>query len=185
MKKIFLILATLLASAPALAAVTSVSPGLPTAVKVRDLLNHPSFEAMRMAQMGTQIIDHKVHVLRAVYDFSKQGGAVGIVNLQDEDGKDAVLPKGAIIKQVICHVITAVTSGGAATVSLGANTAVDLLAATAKATFSLDALVAGIPVSTAATSVRTTAKEALTASIAVAALTAGKIECFNEYFLGN
>jgi hypothetical protein len=90
---------------------------------------------------------------------------------------------------VIVDVVTAVTSGGSATVSLGCNGTTDLLGATAKASLGTG-LVAGVPVMTAATAVKIVSgsgtattiirrnfsaiAQEVTASIAVAALTAGK-----------
>lgn len=129
----------------------------------------------------SEVLNYK----RFVLDFSVVGGAIGVLALQDEQGAPAVLPVGSLILSVIFDFVTAVTSGGAATVSFGCTTAVDLLAATAKA--SLTGLLAGIPIMTAATAVKvatgtqtlarrnySTAAQPLTATVAVAALTAGK-----------
>ena len=58
------------------------------------------------------------NLLKAVYDFSVLGGAVGAINLVDDQGLPAVLPLGAVVTRVFAAAVTAVTSGGAATVSL-------------------------------------------------------------------
>ncbi len=137
-----------------------------------------------MAGAGDEISE-VLNYKRFVFDFSVVGGAIGTLALQDEQGVAAVLPVGSLILSVIFDFVTAVTSGGAATVSFGCTSAVDLLAATAKA--SLTGLVAGIPVMTAATAVKVSTGTAtlarrnfsvvaqpLTATVATAALTAGK-----------
>jgi hypothetical protein len=114
------------------------------------------------------------HLVVATYDFAKHGGAVGTVTLDD-----AVLPDNAIITQVWIDVITAPTSGGAATIALTAQSAADLKAATAIASYT--GVVAGVPVGTAATAIKLTAERIVTATIATAALTAGKLKVFVEY----
>jgi hypothetical protein len=130
---------------------------------------------------GDELILRKKHVLRALYDFSVSGGAVGAISLLDENGKAAVIPNKAIITDSMIDVITAPTSGGSATIALGANTTTDLKAATAIASYT--GIVAGVPVGTAATAVKTTADRTVTATIAVAALTAGKFYVMVEYIL--
>lgn len=64
------------------------------------------------------MIGNKVHLQEYVYDFAKDGGAQGAINLHAKDNK-AVLPVGAIIKAVTAKVVDAVTSGGSATVAWG------------------------------------------------------------------
>jgi hypothetical protein len=112
------------------------------------------------------------------YDFAKDGGAVGDIEL------GPYLPVNAIITSGMIHVETAATSGGSATVALKVNTAEDVLAATAVGSLTLNALLDVVPVGTAATAIRTTALKKLTMSIAVASLTAGKIRVILEYYLG-
>ncbi len=111
------------------------------------------------------------------YDFAKDGGAVGDIALRGDR-----LPNDAVITSGMIHVNTAVTSGGLATVALSVLAAEDVLAATAKASLTLNALLDTVPVGTAATAIRTTsAGLGVTMSIAVAALTAGKITVALEY----
>jgi predicted nucleic acid-binding protein len=117
-----------------------------------------------------------------VYDFSKVGGAVGSFNLVDDDGATIKIPANALVLETFVFVETAATSGGSATISLGLESAVDLLAATAVASFSSAAKIAGIPVSgTLSTSVLATVERNLTLAVAVAALTAGKVHVFVSY----
>lgn len=149
----------------------------------RYMLNRMNSVAQK-SQMGTLLERTKNHVT-AVYDFAVLGGAVSTLALKDLDGNTCTLQSGAIITNVIAHVVTACTSGGSATVSLGANTTTDLMGATAVASLSLNALLAGVPVGTAATAVRLTADRNISVAIAVAALTAGKVNYHIEYILAN
>jgi hypothetical protein len=132
--------------------------------------------------LGTKLHQAKNNVC-GIYDFTTQGGATGALNVKDEDGNNVVLPAGAIITNVIAHAAVAVTTSASGTISLGANTTTDLQGATAAATLSLNALVAGVPVGTAATSVRCTAERTIQVTIATGALTAGKVYYFIEYML--
>lgn len=120
-------------------------------------------------------------ILRAKYDFAISGGAVGAIQLLDENGKPAVIPNKCIITKVLIDVVTGLTSGGLPTIALGANTTTDLKAATAMASYT--GIVAGIPVETAASCVKTTADRIVTATIATAALTAGKFYVMVEYIV--
>lgn len=112
------------------------------------------------------------------YDFSRDGGAVGDIALRGDS-----IPSGAIVRNGVVHVLAAVTSGGAATVALKLKTAGDVLAATAKASLTLNAVLDVVPVNTAATSILNTADGAqVVATVGAAALTAGKIVVALEYF---
>jgi len=134
-------------------------------------------------KLGTVIFKNREHSMKCVYDFAKQGGAIGAINLKNSAlDSTCVVPKGAIIRDVIVDVVTAVTSGGAATVALTTGqTAADLLGATAKTSFTLNALLAGVPVGTAATAFKLTADRTLSATVATAALTAGKLNVHVKY----
>jgi hypothetical protein len=104
------------------------------------------------------------------YSFALHGGAVSSIAVAPK-----LLPAGAIIMDGIVHVKTACTSGGSATVAIQALAAEDILAATAVASLTLNALLDVVPVGTAATMIRCTAATQLTFVIATAALTAGVI----------
>jgi hypothetical protein len=106
------------------------------------------------------------------YDFAVDGGAVSSITLRG----DGLIPAGAIIMGGYVRVATALTSGGAATVAINSEAAGDLVAAAAVsgAPWSTTGRKSVIPVFTGATSVETTAARALVATIATAALTAGK-----------
>jgi hypothetical protein len=101
------------------------------------------------------------------YDF-----AVGTITLRGGGSLGAGFPSGAVIVHGYIEVDTIVTSGGAATVAAGSEATGDIQAA---------ALVSGAPWSTTGRKAisfsgakTTTGTRALTATIAVAALTAGK-----------
>lgn len=119
------------------------------------------------------------NLLCAVYDYSKLGGAVGDISLVDDYGDPAVLPDNAVVDKVIIDVLTAPTSGGAATVALKSEAAGDLLAATAIA--GITGIIDGVPNGAAANAKKMSADRRVTATVAVAALTAGKFRVMIEY----
>lgn len=116
-------------------------------------------------------------VARADYDFAVDGGAVSAITLRGDS-----IPSGAVIVDVLLHVETAVTSGGAATLAIGTEAATDMNAADA---------VSGAPWSTTGAKrgdftattapVKTTAARGIVATIATAALTAGKFSVLVWY----
>ena len=112
------------------------------------------------------------------FDFAVDGGAVGTITLraQPTDATGNEIPAGSVITGGYIEVDTPFTSGGAATVSAGSEAAADLQAAAAVsgAPWSSTGRKSIVPAGTGATSVKTTAKRALTLTVAVAALTAGK-----------
>lgn len=139
---------------------------------------------------GIGTVVHKTkNCLKAIYDFTVQGGAVSTIPLLDDQGNPAILPQNAYVTNVVAVASVAPLSSGSATVSLGSNlsgSVVDLQAATAKATLALNAAVAGVPVGTAATWVGPITGQSglqVQVAIAVAALTAGKINYFIEYVI--
>lgn len=127
--------------------------------------------------------------LKAIWDFATLGGAASSINLLDEFGNAAVLPKGAYVTNVVAIVKTTATSGGSATLSLDALATADLMAATAVASLVSTAgseLIAGKPVGTKASwvgPITAVAGTNVTATIAVAAMTAGKIIFSIEYVI--
>ena len=112
-----------------------------------------------------------------LYNFATDGGAVGDITLRGD-----AIPPGAIITDVLIHVDTALTSGGAATVALKAESAADLNAAD---------VISGAPWSstgakrgdlTATTApVKTTAARSIVATVGTAALTAGKFSVYVSF----
>lgn len=110
---------------------------------------------------------------RMTYDFGIDGGAIGLITPQNSP----MLPAGAIILGGVIDVITAVTSGGLATISIGTSagsSAASLKAASAIATEFDAGLNAIIPVFTVATMIKLTAAGQITLTVAAFVLTAGK-----------
>lgn len=113
----------------------------------------------------------------AIYDFAALGGAVGSVNLTG-----FTLPLGAIITDSLILVDTIVAAGAGATIALNAESAGDIQTA---------AIFSGAPWSTtgpkhgtltaSSAPVKTTAIRPIVATIAVAALTAGKFRVSVTY----
>lgn len=137
---------------------------------------------------------NEMHVQEYIYDFAVDGGATGAIDLSAKGNYD-VLPQGAIIENVSMKIVTACTSGGSATVSLGNTTDADgYQSLHAVATLTDDAVyrvgeVAGalmwddtndhmlsFPVNSANDAV-------FSLTIATAALTAGKIVCWVNYYM--
>lgn len=119
-------------------------------------------------------------VARGRYSFAADGGAVGAIALTGA----TVIPSGAVIVGTLINVLTAPTSGGAATVALGVEAAGDQQTAAA---------IDGAPWSTTgwkwATQTLTTAPDVTTAArditltVATAALTAGIIDVYVFYLV--
>ena len=119
------------------------------------------------------------HTAYFEYDFATHAGAVEAITV-----KGNPIPSGAVITNGVVHVKTAVTSAGAATVAIQALASEDILAATGKASLTLNALLDVVPDGTAANMIRTTANvESLTFTVGTAALTAGKVCVAIEYFM--
>lgn len=114
-------------------------------------------------------------ICKVTYDYDVHGGAIGTITLPLD------LPDNAIVHDGLIDVVTAPTSDGSATIALGLNTTTDLKTATAIASYS--GIVAMIPVGTAATAVKLTADRSLQLTIGAAALTAGKLNIFMNYYI--
>ena len=120
----------------------------------------------------------KVNLASFEYDFAVHGGAVGDITLAND-----VLPDDAIVMDGVIEVKTALVGSGA-TVALKVLGTDDILAATAITSFTLAAILDVVPVGTAATMIKMTAKGNMTMSVAVAALTAGRFVVHLKYVLG-
>lgn len=116
----------------------------------------------------------------AEYNFDKHGGAVGTIYLAHEP-----IPINAVITNSYIDVITALTSGGAATGAVTVESAGDIQAAAA---------VSGAPWSTTGRKdttapepgtesgyIKTTVQRTIAFAIATAALTAGRFKVVLEY----
>lgn len=140
------------------------------------LLNQASWPAAK-AQLGTKLA-HTPSCAHGVYDYTKDGGAVGDINLKDIERKIIKIPAHAVVTNVFYFVETAAT--GLTSFDVNLEAANDLIAAAS--TFTANAKVLGIPDwATAADYVVTTAERTLTFSINGTAATAGKIHVFVFY----
>jgi hypothetical protein len=113
----------------------------------------------------------------AEYDFTKDGGTVGAKTLRAVDVNGGTLPAGSVVVGGYVDVLTAATSAAStATIALHVEGAGDLVAAAAVsgAPFSTTGRKDIVPDSTGSTAVKTTVARAITATVAVQALTAGK-----------
>ena len=132
-------------------------------------------------QLGTQIASKKLHALRAQYDFSVSGGAKSTISLLDLDGKAAVLPANAIVKDCLVDVITAPSSTAAAAISFGLASTADVRELQVATSVYASGQVACIPVGTAATGIKVTSDTTPTITIATYPLTAGKLNLWLWY----
>jgi hypothetical protein len=137
--------------------------------------------------LGT-ILNRTKNMMVVVYDFAVQGGAVGSVNLNDDQGNAAILPQGAIVQSVAAATVTDVTSPGSPTIALSLNASADLMAATAKTSLTSAVLLVGKPLGGASAGlwvgpVSPAAGKRVTADIATTAITAGKVKYFIEYVI--
>lgn len=123
---------------------------------------------------GTNVLQ----VAHAIYSFAVDGGAIATIT----PASTALIPANAIIVGATINSTTAVTSAGAATVSVGTtagSSTTSILAATGKASFTTDAILNGVPVF--ATPVKLSAAGSLDITVGTATLTAGVIEIFAYY----
>ena len=124
---------------------------------------------------------------KAIFDFSLKDSAGAANSAVGAHGMGVYLPKGAVITRAWYQVKTALTSAAStATVAVSAEGANDLKTATAvsDATLGTTGFKEGIADGTAAHFVALTAEREITVTIAVQALTAGRLVIFGEYALG-
>jgi len=120
--------------------------------------------------------------LRFLYDFAAVGGAVSAISLTAMDGTAQNLPGNAIVRNIVYEVVTAPASSGSATIALGivansdafkAATAFDNAAYTSASHMHNEVPIKNGP-----------APVGVLATIATAALTAGKFILHVEYYEG-
>ena len=122
-------------------------------------------------------LENALKVAQFEYDFAKHGGAIGDITIDPK-----LLPAGAKILGGMIDVTTTFV-GATATIAFNVVGSADVLAATAVASFAVDALLDVVPVWTAATAIKVAANSPLTMTIAAAALTAGKCTINLFYFV--
>lgn len=116
----------------------------------------------------------KLITAHARYDFSVDGGAVSTI----VPSNSAIVPDNAVIVRCYSVVTTAMTSGGSATLALSAG-GVTLKAATAFDNGAFD----DEDVTEHAVTDKTTSGTGIQFTIATAALTAGVVDVYVEYYL--
>lgn len=128
--------------------------------------------------LGSRVGISPLRVAHAIYNFAVDGGLVSTIT----PVLTAAIPAYALIWGGIANPTTAVTSAGSLTMAVGTSagsSTTALLAATAKASLSIDALIALVP--TLAAPIKMTAAGNVTVTIAAAAATAGIVEIFVFY----
>lgn len=115
-----------------------------------------------------------VRCARARYDFPVDGGATGDIVI----GPVGQIPAGAYITHGFVEVDTTVTGGASAELAIKVEGAADIVASAvvSGAPWSTTGRKSIVPAGTGATSVKTTAARSITATVAVAALTAGVVD---------
>lgn len=129
---------------------------------------------------GTWTKTEGMRVARALYNFTVDGGAVATIT----PVINTTIPANSIILGVIANPTVALTSGGSATIAIGTSagsSTTALKGATAVASYTIDAVMAGTPVFTAATAVKLSAAGTITITVATATLTAGVMEILVYY----
>lgn len=116
------------------------------------------------------------NVAMYVYDFAVDGGTHGSAITPVAS---VTLPANAIVTAAWMHVVTAVTSGGALTLSADLKSAGDLVAATAVGSLTLNAVITGAAQTTA---LRIAADTTPTVTVGAADATAGKVRVYLKYF---
>ncbi len=127
-----------------------------------------------------------LRVAHAQYSFAVDGG--GIATLTPIN--NFTLPVNSIVIGCSLNSTTALTSGGSATIAVGliggGGATGSLVAATAVASWSLNAKVQAVPVpQTASTWIKLTASAQASVTIAVATVTAGILEIYCFYFVSS
>ena len=114
------------------------------------------------------------------YDFAIDGGAISTITLRSESGP---IPINAVVQGGYNEVLTAFTTGSAATAALQVEAANDLQTATvvSGAPYSTTGQKSIVPVFTGATAIKTTVARSPAIVIATGTITAGKLRLVLEY----
>lgn len=122
-----------------------------------------------------------IRTVRGRYDFAVDGGAIGDILI----GSTGQIPTGATIVGGFVRVVTAVTGGASAELAIKVQGAADIVASAAVsgAPWSTTGFKDVVPDNTGTTAILTTAARTITATIAVAALTAGVVDVLLEYVI--
>lgn len=121
----------------------------------------------------------ELRTVRAVYNFAVDGGAQATIIPRNS----MALPATAVIVGATINSIGAFTSAGAATLAVGTSagsSSTSILAATAKASLSINAVLGGVP--TFAAPVKLTAAGYVNVTIGTTTATAGIVEIVVYYY---
>ena len=126
--------------------------------------------ALKDAKIVGAPFSNTSEIVRVTYDFTADGGEVEDNTLFTADGE-------VLVRCVGAHVLTAVTSGGSATIDLGRGTSgTQFLSGSAISGFTAGAFVP----SASAAAIKLANGEIINMGVNVAALTAGKVEFIFE-----
>lgn len=148
---------------------------------VKQLLNNMNNTTAKV-RLGS-LLDNQKGAAKGRYSFAVQGGAVGAVNLLDEDGLPVKLPAKALVLNAVIDVDTTITSASTPTIAIGLASTDDIKGATAIA--SLTGVVQGVPDGAVANAVKLASEATLTATIAGTTLTAGIFYVHLEYVVSD
>lgn len=147
------------------------------------------------SSLGSHLIDRKEQVFHGQVDFaaSYANQVSGSISLRGTNGQPGSIPAGAIVTDCIIDVLTAPLSGNTyfPKISFGTGaTTQDLKLVTTTASYTVSEM-ACIPVGTAATALKLASAVVPVAYVATvsvvptASITAGKIDVFIKYLVGN
>lgn len=115
-----------------------------------------------------------LHIAKATYDFSTLGGAIGAIPL------GVTIPANSTIIRSWIYTVTQV-AGATSTVALSCANANDIFSAAAMTSITAGTLTEGVSTGAASAFKPVTTACAITATVATAALTAGKFNVYTEY----
>ena len=144
----------------------------------RHLINNGASNSV--VSLGSLLHKNK-NLVRVTWDYRVDGGAVGTIIPKDK----VIIPDNAIITRTWVEGITAITSSGAATVHWHVQADQDLVAALDYNHYTAGFLYDGVSQGPASVMKKMTADRQVVFVASTTALTAGKVDMYIEYVLGN
>ena len=157
---------------------------LPPIKNVEQMLNQGQMTPA--VQLGTQLVSHKIQVLKCQWKYSRQGGAVSTMNLQTVDGAPCKLPNKAIVVKSWIDEVSNVTSGDLAACMISVGTgqgADDLKVSTSAGGYS--SVMNTLADWTASSAIKMTAERTPTLTVASTAITGGQLNVFISYLISD
>jgi hypothetical protein len=174
-----LLVLLLLAACPAFGQTTLDKKFTPFKTKVQEKL-HALDDISSTATYATQEGHHSLRVAKVVYDVAADGGTIGA------RGLGVFLPAKALIKQAWFYVDTQFVDAGTGTVALSCEDANNIYTATDITGQAVGTVTSGAATGVAANMVKAIAAQCeITATVAGAAQTAGKLTLWVEYVVHN